>query len=457
MTAISKELHAWVETLLGTRIAQVDEMVGGSSRQSFVVTDENGDKSFLRVDAGTSPLSGTPFTLEREYSVLKFLQDSAVPVARTYGFSAQHNAILMAFVPGFTTYQKTGSDAEERALRRELIAAIVALQRLPSAGLTCFRPSAATTLRAALDEDLKIWNDLYDKRVDPRDPLLEFSLNFLEWALPDPESKPVLVHGDIGPGNFMVEDGRIVALIDWEMVRLGHPLEDLACIIARALGAPFGDASEHVANYEALTGRTVDRAKLDYALILVMTRWMVAISMGLSKPSVQQNVPTLFAFRQINAKAFVEAFCRYFHIESDATEVSFRPHRRSAPVGTYASELLGQFALREDFSAADRHRFWGVAEIVAYLRAVAAYGPEKADQEEFDRICEALGAQFADLESAREAFCDRARSVPMSQAGPIIRCLYWLTAREHEIMRTTLGGRADNTIALPAYPDQERF
>jgi aminoglycoside phosphotransferase (APT) family kinase protein len=80
--------------------------------------------------------------------------------------------------------------------------------------------------------------------------------------VPDADAASV-IHGDLGPGNFMIENGRIRALIDWEMVRIGHPLEDLACIIARALGAPFGEASEHIANYEEASGTAVNLRTLD--------------------------------------------------------------------------------------------------------------------------------------------------------------------------------------------------
>ena len=39
---------------------------------------------------------------------------------------------------------------------------------------------------------------------------------------------PVLVHGDFGPQNVLIDDGRITALVDWEFAHIGQPVEDLA-------------------------------------------------------------------------------------------------------------------------------------------------------------------------------------------------------------------------------------
>ena len=38
-----------------------------------------------------------------------------------------------------------------------------------------------------------------------------------------------LLHGDYWPGNLMVDNRRIVAVLDWEDAKVGDPLADLAC------------------------------------------------------------------------------------------------------------------------------------------------------------------------------------------------------------------------------------
>ena len=43
-----------------------------------------------------------------------------------------------------------------------------------------------------------------------------------------PGQGDVVVHGDFGPQNVLVDDRRISALVDWEFAHIGRPVEDLA-------------------------------------------------------------------------------------------------------------------------------------------------------------------------------------------------------------------------------------
>jgi aminoglycoside phosphotransferase (APT) family kinase protein len=446
MSQLPASLLSWIESVIGVPVVGIEELTGGASRSSYIVTGGDGAKMFLRRDAGDGPLSGTQFTLAREYGVLEFLQGKTVPVAKTHAYSPDHDAILMEFVPGVTSYQKSFAPAEEAALQRELIEAVVALQQLDPSQLTGLGAYCAAPLAEAIPSDLEVWAELYRQNVTPRDPLLEFALNWLKSDVPDAASAPVLVHGDIGPGNFLVSDGRIRALIDWEMVRVGHPLEDVACIIARGLGAPFGSPRQHIENYEQSSGAPVDLRKLDYALALVLTRWTIAISMALARPTAQQNVPMLFAFRQINSRALVDALCRYYGISAADQLFSF-PAREKArvPVG-YSLDYLEQLASAGPLDGADRYKLRGVMDLIAYLKSLIDYGPETYEMEETDRIGALIGGGISSHD-ARAAICDYAGSVRLADALPLVEYLRWRTAREQAIMRTSLNERADNVIA----------
>jgi hypothetical protein len=229
-------------------------------------------------------------------------------------------------------------------------------------------------------------------------------------------------------------------------VRIGHPLEDVACIIARGLGAPFGSARQHIVNYEQLTGAPVDLRKLDYALALVLTRWTIAISMALSRPTAQQNVPMLFAFRQINARALVDALCRYYEIPSEDESFQFGDREAARVAADYSREYLQQLATSGTLEGAESYKLRGVADLVAYLRALIEYGSETYESEEADRIGAVLGGEIP-RQAAKTAICDYAGSVQLAEALPFVEYLRWRTAREHAIMRTSLNERADNVIA----------
>ena len=53
----------------------------------------------------------------------------------------------------------------------------------------------------------------------------------LAWLLAHPvaDQRPrCLVHGDVGAHNMMARDGRLAALLDWELTKMGDPAEDLS-------------------------------------------------------------------------------------------------------------------------------------------------------------------------------------------------------------------------------------
>src|SRR5678816_1481230 len=92
---VTDDVRAWVATIAGAPVTRVEELTGGASRNSFILTLEDGSKRFLRMDAGHGPLSGTPFTLEREYGVLEYLQGKGLAVPGVFAWSSSHNAVLM--------------------------------------------------------------------------------------------------------------------------------------------------------------------------------------------------------------------------------------------------------------------------------------------------------------------------------------------------------------------------
>ena len=82
------------------------------------------------------------------------------------------------------------------------------------------------------------------------------------WPLPQ-RNKSVLLHGDFWPGNILWQEGRLVAVIDWEDAKVGDPLFDVANSRLEILWA-FGAEAMHkfTHHYQAMT--TVDVTNLPY-------------------------------------------------------------------------------------------------------------------------------------------------------------------------------------------------
>jgi len=85
----------------------------------------------------------------------------------------------------------------------------------------------------------------------------------------------VLVQGDTGPGNFMYADGRVVAVVDWELAHLGDPMDDIAWLALRATQEPFTDFPARLREYEALSGYAIDEARVRYYQVMAEAKLQV--------------------------------------------------------------------------------------------------------------------------------------------------------------------------------------
>ncbi len=87
------------------------------------------------------------------------------------------------------------------------------------------QPTGAGCWRAALD----YWAEVIDADEQHPQPIVRAAIRRLRRDPPPPAARVSVVHGDYRSGNFLHDgNGRIIALLDWEMAHLGDPLEDLA-------------------------------------------------------------------------------------------------------------------------------------------------------------------------------------------------------------------------------------
>lgn len=132
-----------------------------------------------------------------------------------------------------------------------------------------------------------------DAEPEPH-PALEWTLRRLERDAPDagPNADPgagpgraetVLCHRDFRTGNYMVRDGELTGILDWEFAGWGDPHEDVGWFCARCwrFSAPELEAGGIAPRavfcdaYEAASGRRLDRARIAYWETMAHVRWAV--------------------------------------------------------------------------------------------------------------------------------------------------------------------------------------
>jgi len=132
------------------------------------------------------------------------------------------------------------------------------------------------------EDQLVEWRQRLDAMGDTT---ATFEWGFRWLAAHRPEQSPtVLVHGDFRMGNLIVDGSDLAAVLDWELVHVGHAYEDLAwfCIRAWRFGAPasqgaggLGSIDNFLVAYEQASATTVDRVAFHWWLVLATLRWGV--------------------------------------------------------------------------------------------------------------------------------------------------------------------------------------
>lgn len=210
----------------------VRQFQGGQSNPTYLITA--GEHQYVLRKKPPGKLLKSAHQIEREYQIMTALRDTPVPVPVTRLLCEDSTVIgtpfyVMDFVPGrvFSHPTLTEMDRSQRApLYRSLAETLAELHNVDwrAVGLEGFgRPSGY------IERQIDRWSKQY--QATSAEPLPSMAA-LMKWL---PENAPVddevtIAHGDFRLGNVIVhpQEPRVVAVLDWELSTLGHPLADLA-------------------------------------------------------------------------------------------------------------------------------------------------------------------------------------------------------------------------------------
>jgi aminoglycoside phosphotransferase (APT) family kinase protein len=155
------------------------------------------------------------------------------------------------------------------------------------------------------------YREVLDTLAEPH-PAFELAFRWLEANRP-PVGGGVVVHGDYRLGNVIVDRDDLQAVLDWELVHLGDPMEDLGwlCVKAWRFGSPHpvagvGEYQQLFDAYEGATGRAVDAAVVRWWEVLGTMKWGIMCIM-------QANVHLTGATRSHELAAIGRRVCENEH------------------------------------------------------------------------------------------------------------------------------------------------
>jgi len=117
-------------------------------------------------------------------------------------------------------------------------------------------------LRDTVERYIRNWYDFYLREQHTPSPALVALYGWLFDNIPDSPGTPRLIHGDIGFHNFLIEDGQMTALVDWEFAHIGDPAEELG-YVSVTVGQSL-DWNRFMARYQAAGGAFVSARTLRF-------------------------------------------------------------------------------------------------------------------------------------------------------------------------------------------------
>ncbi len=210
----------------------VRQFLGGQSNPTYHLFTERQEYILRRKPPGK--LLPSAHAVEREYRVITALAGSGVPVPRTFALCEDPAVIGTAFyimecVRGrvLTDPRLPGIPPPDRARMYDAMSEVLARLHLVDwkiVGLSDFGKPGNYYAR-----QIHRWTAQYRASETESIPSMERLIAWLPDHIPVDDTT-TLVHGDYRLGNMILHptEPRVLAVLDWELSTLGHPLADLA-------------------------------------------------------------------------------------------------------------------------------------------------------------------------------------------------------------------------------------
>ncbi len=306
IASLTRWMNANVEGFRGA--LTVEQFAGGQSNPTFLLHTD--DKRYVLRRKPPGVLLPSAHAVDREFRVISALANTDVPVAKTYALCEDDAVIgtmfyVMDCIDGRILWDPSlpnSTSTERAAIFDEMNRVIASLHCVDYEGIGLGDYGRTNQY---LERQIARWSKQY--RAAETEKIEAFD-KLIEWL---PRNIPIgdetsIVHGDYRLDNmvFHPTEPRVLAVLDWELSTLGHPLVDFSyhCMVWRvspgqfrgllghdlkALGIP--SEAEYGAKYCARTGRKpIHAAEWNFYMAFNMFR-LASIMQGIMARALQGN------------------------------------------------------------------------------------------------------------------------------------------------------------------------
>ncbi len=295
----------------------IEQFKGGQSNPTFKLSA--GDQRYvLRTKPGpAAKLLPSAHAIDREFRVMDALNKAGFPAARQYALCTDEALIgrafyIMEFVEGRVLWDQSlpGMSATERAAIYDEMNRVIA--QLHTVDYAAIGLESYGKPGNYFGRQIERWSKQYKASETETIPAMDQLIEWLPKNIP-PGDETSIVHGDYRLDNMMFHptEPKVLAVLDWELSTLGHPLADFSYHLMSwhipegqfrgiggldlpSLGIPT--EAEYIARYCERTGRTLRPQDMNFYLAYNMFR-MAGILQGIMKRYVDGTASSAQALK----------------------------------------------------------------------------------------------------------------------------------------------------------------
>lgn len=295
--AATKALAAWLRAQTGAddvQLARFERLRGGAIQENHLLDVDvhggawHGSHSWVLRTNAPSRVTASE-SRAGEYEVLRIAHEAGVRAPRPL-FLCVDPAVLgseffvMERLPGVAAGHRITREAalvpDPAALAHELGANLARIHAIPPPRQYSAAGAGGSPTNPALEAvaTYRAWLD----RLDDAYPILEWGLRWCERRAPS-AYEIAFVHRDYRTGNYLVDQGRLAGVLDWEFAGSGDPREDLGWFTARCWrfagreleAGGIAPLEPFIAGYASVAGHGISREDLHYWQVMAHVRWAI--------------------------------------------------------------------------------------------------------------------------------------------------------------------------------------
>ena len=286
---LSQALRAVLSRRMGAggEVKALRRLTGGATKQTWAfewhVAGRDEALVLQRMAPARPAAGGTPkLSAEQDAALMGVAREGGVPAPELclllHAGDGLGDGYVTRFVAGETLGRKVVHGAELAGARpllaRQCGEALARIHRLPMHPLRFLQ-----TLSPA--DELHLYGGLLDG-LERHHPALAYGVRWVHKHLPE-RWQPAVVHADFRTGNLIVGPDGLRCVLDWEIARIGDPMQDLAVLCLRTWrfgGAEpvggFGSRHDLYTAYEAASGPRVDPERVRFWEVLGNLKWAIS-------------------------------------------------------------------------------------------------------------------------------------------------------------------------------------